>query len=168
MKFLMLASITLQLLALEAHAQTPTREDLRKTVIHQAEIGRELAAEVTASNAQLASAQKQIAALRIVVASATQQIEIANGRVVTLNAAIEKMTAWGVAQQARAEVAEKDLRATLERYHRLKIIAALLVAALSTLAALQLGPLLSLAGPYGALLPVAAGAAGFAVIWFLL
>jgi hypothetical protein len=107
----------------------------------------------------------------------------AQSKLATLQVDIDKLTAWGVEQQTLKNTALLDLTKsqkalsqekaahakTLDRYHRLKLIAGLIAAVVGVLAFLQLMPMLGVfLGPYAPLLPVGGGALGFALAYFLL
>lgn len=131
---------------------------------------------------QLDGALMTIGGQRAEILKLSVDLEAARVAKAAVDAQVSALNDWGVAQQARADAAEvakhrteialqaeKQARAeTLYRYHRLKLIAALIGAVVGVLLSLRLGGLITFANPYGALVPVLAGAAGFSLIWFLL
>jgi hypothetical protein len=104
---------------------------------------------------------------------ANERIVTADQEIVKLNVAITNLTDWGVGWQSKAIVAQAELtkekqdhEATKSRYHRAKIILAILAAVAGVFLGLQF---MNLAPPpYNFLVP--AGGAGLfaALVWFLL
>jgi hypothetical protein len=104
---------------------------------------------------------------------ANEKIASANDEIVKLNTAITNLTEWGVGWQSKAIVVQAELakekqdhEATKGRYHRAKIILAILAAAAGVFLGLQFMNLVP--PPYNFLVP--AGGAGLfaALVWFLL
>jgi len=104
---------------------------------------------------------------------ANERIVTADQEIVKLNVAITNLTDWGVGWQSKAIVAQAELekekvehKATLTRYHRAKLILAVLAAAAGVFLGLQFMNLVP--PPYNFLVP--AGGAGLfaALVWFLL
>jgi len=97
---------------------------------------------------------------------AKKELETAKGETLVVQKKADDLQAWGVVQQAEKEKYIKKYNETVAKYHRLKMIAALIAAAVGVLIGLQF---MNLAPPpYNFAVPVGAAALFAGLVWMFL
>lgn len=125
--------------------------------------GRELLKGITF---ELKSAKEENRRLKNSLATATKKIQQAEAKTIEVQKSADALKEWGILQQIEAQKYFKKFNETLKRYHRLKLIAALIAAAAGVLLGLQFMNLVP--PPYNLGVPIG-GAALFALsVWFFL
>lgn len=168
--FLMSAFLILNLLSLTARAQTVTREDLRRTVVHMQQLAREMQSELDAATVAKLALSNQITALEATLSEAQARAD-------TLQAQLDEQTRLqaeklnaAIAAAAQAESqrdrARADLTHVLGKYHFLKLLGASLCAGLVFLLVWRFSP--ALAGPWALVVYLIPPAAAFAAFCSLL
>lgn len=171
MKTILMSSLLIiNLLSLTARAQTVTREDLRKTVVHMQQLARELQGDLDAATAGKLALAAQLS-------KADAALQEAGSRADALQAQIDEQAKLqaerlntALAAAARAEQqrdrAKADLAHVLGKYHFLKLLGASLLAALVFLLVWRFSP--PVVGPWAIAIytipPAAAFAAFFAIL----
>lgn len=116
--------------------------------------------------AELKAAKAQIKSLQQSLSKAQEELTAANAKTTQLQKDIDKLTEWGVAQQAEKNKYIAKYESTVKKYHKLKAIAALIAAAVGVLLGLQF---MNLAPPpYNLGVPVGAATLFAALVWFFL
>lgn len=125
--------------------------------------GREIVKEITA---ELKSAKEENTKLKSSLNKALEQVKTAEAKTVEVQKAADALKEWGVIQQAEAQKFMEKYNKAVKRYHKLKMIAALIAAAGGVLLGLQF---MNLAPPpYNFGVPVGAGVLFAALVWFFL
>lgn len=125
--------------------------------------GRQLVKEISA---ELKSAKAENTNLKNSLAKASEQVKQAEAKTVEVQKAADALKEWGIIQQAEAQKFMEKYNKAVKRYHRLKMIAALIAAAGGVLLGLQF---MNLAPPpYSFGIPVGAAALFAALVWFFL
>lgn len=137
-------------------APTPTP---KPTIQDGRLIAREIAAELKA-------AKEENTKLKNSLTKATEQVKTAEAKTLDVQKAADALKEWGIIQQAEAQKFMEKYNNAVKRYHRLKMIAALIAAAGGILLGLQF---MNLAPPpYNFGIPVGAAALFAAIVWFFL
>jgi hypothetical protein len=125
--------------------------------------GREIVKGITA---ELKAAKEENTKLKASLDKALQQTKTAEAKTVEVQKSADALKEWGVIQQAEAQKFMEKYNKAVKRYHRLKLIAALIAAAGGVLLGLQF---MNLAPPpYNLGVPVGAAALFAALVWFFL
>lgn len=125
--------------------------------------GRELIKDIAN---ELKSAREANSKLKNNLATAIKNVQKAEAETSQVQKAADALKTWGIQQQMEAQKHFQKLTDTLKRYHRLKLIAALIAAAGGVLLGLQF---MNLAPPpYNLGVPIGAAALFAALVWFFL
>jgi hypothetical protein len=125
--------------------------------------GRLIAREIAA---ELRSAKEENTKLKNSLAIANANVKKGFDEIVKLNNDITNLKEWGINQQLEAQKYQEKYTKAVKRYHRLKLIAALIAAAGGVLLGLQFMNLVP--PPYNLGVPVGGAALFAALVWFLL
>jgi hypothetical protein len=116
--------------------------------------------------AELRFARDENNKLKNSLANATRKLEQAETKTVEVQKAADALKEWGIIQQAEAQKFMEKYNNTVKRYHKLKLIAAIIAAAGGILLGLQF---MNLAPPpYNFGIPIGAAALFAALVWFFL
>jgi hypothetical protein len=141
---------------------TPVQVEVKKdpaTISNARQIIKEL-------NTELQNAKQQNAKLKDNLERANQKVASAQLETQKVQEAADKLKEWGIVQQAEKLQWMEKFEKAIKRYHRLKMIAALIAAAAGVFIGLQFMNLVP--PPYNFGVPIG-GAALFAMlVWFLL
>lgn len=125
--------------------------------------GREIVKEI---GNELKAAKEENTKLKASLDKALLQVKTAEAKTVEVQKSADALKEWGVIQQAEAQKFMEKYNSAVKRYHRLKMIAALIAAAVGVLLGLQL---MNIAPPpYNLGVPVGAAALFAALVWFFL
>lgn len=125
--------------------------------------GRQLVKELST---ELKTAKVENSNLKNSLAKASEQVKQAELKTIEVQKAADALKEWGIIQQAEAQKFMEKYNKAVKRYHRLKMIAALIAAAVGVLLGLQF---MNLAPPpYNLGVPVGAAALFAALVWFFL
>jgi hypothetical protein len=125
--------------------------------------GRELVKEIAA---ELKIAKDENTRLKTSLSNASAKLQQAEARTVEVQKSADALKEWGIIQQAEAQKFMEKYNNAVKRYHKLKLIAALIAAAGGVLLGLQF---MNLAPPpYNIGVPVGAAALFAALVWFFL
>lgn len=139
---------------------TPTPTVVKKPTVQD---GRQLVKELSV---ELRSAKEENSKLKNSLSKASEQIKQAEAKTFEVQKAADALKEWGIIQQAEAQKFMEKYNKAVKRYHRLKMIAALIAAAGGVLLGLQF---MNLAPPpYNLGVPVGAAALFAALVWFFL
>lgn len=125
--------------------------------------GRELVKNITF---ELKSAKEENGRLKNSLALATKKIQQAEAKTIEVQKSADALKEWGIQQQIEAQKYFNKFTETLKRYHRLKLIAALIAAAAGVLLGLQFMNLVP--PPYNLGVPIGGAALFAALVWFFL
>lgn len=141
---------------------TPTQVEVKKdpaTISNARQIIKEL-------NTELQSAKQQNANLKNNLERANQKVASAELETQKVQQAADKLKEWGIVQQAEKFQWMEKFEKAIKRYHRLKMIAALIAAAAGVFVGLQFMNLVP--PPYNFGVPIGGAALFAALVWFLL
>jgi len=139
---------------------TPTVVEKTKTPIQDAKL---LVKELTS---ELNVAKLENSKLKTNLDQANENVKKGFLEITKLNEDIKLLKEWGVIQQAEAQKWLEKYTKAVKRYHRLKLIAALIAAAAGVLFGLQF---MNLAPPpYNFGIPIGGAALFAALVWFFL
>jgi hypothetical protein len=125
--------------------------------------GRELVKEITA---ELKAAKQENQNLKASLERATDKVTRAEAKTLEVQKAADALKEWGIIQQTEAQKFMQKYNDAVKRYHRLKVIAAIIAAAGGVLFGLQFMALVP--PPYNLGIPIG-GAALFALlVWLFL
>ena len=125
--------------------------------------GREIVKGIAA---ELKAAKDENAKLKVSLDKALQQTKNAEAKTVEVQKSADALKEWGIIQQAEAQKFMEKYNSAVKRYHRLKLIAAIIAAAGGVLLGLQF---MNFAPPpYNIGVPVGAAALFAALVWFFL
>jgi hypothetical protein len=125
--------------------------------------GREIVKGIAA---ELKAAKEENAKLKVSLDKATQQVATAEAKTVEVQKSADALKEWGIIQQAEAQKFMEKYNNAVKRYHRLKLIAAIIAAAGGVLLGLQF---MNFAPPpYNIGVPIGAAAWRSALVWFFL
>jgi hypothetical protein len=125
--------------------------------------GREIVREISV---ELKAAKEENAKLKVSLDKATAQVKDAEAKTVEVQKSADALKEWGIIQQAEAQKFMERYNNAVKRYHRLKIIAAVIAAAVGVLLGLQF---MNFAPPpYNIGVPVGSAALFAALVWFFL
>lgn len=125
--------------------------------------GRELLKELTA---ELKIAKQENANLKSSLARATDKVSRAEAKTMEVQKAADTLKEWGIIQQIEAQKFMEKYNNAVGRYHRLKMIAALISAAAGVFIGLQFMSLVP--PPYNLGVPFGAAGLFAALVWFFL
>ena len=125
--------------------------------------GREIVKEI---GTELKSAKEENAKLKTSLDKALEKIKIAEAQTFVVQKQADDLKEWGVIQQAEAQKFMQKYNDAVKRYHRLKMIAALVAAAVGVLLGLQIMGFVP--PPYSLLVPVGGAGLFAALVWFFL
>ena len=125
--------------------------------------GREIVKEI---GTELKSAKEENAKLKASLDRALGQVKTAEAQTVVVQQQADDLKEWGVIQQAEAQKFMQKYNDAVKRYHRLKMIAALIAAAVGVLLGLQIMGFVP--PPYSLLVPVGAAGLFASLVWFFL
>lgn len=125
--------------------------------------GRELLKELSA---ELKTAKQENANLKSSLARATDKVSRAEAKTMEVQKAADTLKEWGIIQQAEAQKFMEKYNNAVKRYHRLKMIAALIAAAAGVFIGLQFMNLVP--PPYNLGVPFGAAGLFAALVWFFL
>jgi hypothetical protein len=125
--------------------------------------GREIVKGIAA---ELKAAKEENVKLKASLDKATQQVATAEAKTVEVQKSADALKEWGIIQQTEAQKFMEKYNNAVKRYHRLKLIAAIIAAAGGVLLGLQF---MNFAPPpYNIGVPVGAAALFAALVWFFL
>ena len=125
--------------------------------------GREIVKEIST---ELKAAKEENIKLKTSLDKALEQVKTAEAKTFEVQKSADALKEWGIIQQAEAQKFMEKYNKAVKRYHRLKMIAALIAAAVGVLLGLQF---MNLAPPpYNFGVPVGAAALFAALVWFFL
>lgn len=125
--------------------------------------GREIVREI---GVELKAAKEENTKLKTSLDKALEQVKTAEAKTLEVQKSADALKEWGIIQQAEAQKFMDKYNKAVKRYHRLKMIAALIAAAGGVLLGLQF---MNLAPPpYNLGVPVGAAALFAALVWFFL
>jgi len=125
--------------------------------------GRELIRQISE---ELKSAKEENTKLKISLDKALNQVKTAENKTLEVQKSADALKEWGIIQQAEAQKFIEKYNNAVKRYHRLKLLAAIIAAAGGVLLGLQF---MNLAPPpYNFGVPVGAAALFAAIVWFFL
>lgn len=125
--------------------------------------GREIVKEI---GTELRLAKEQNAKLKVSLDRALEQVKTAEAQTVVVQKQADDLKEWGVIQQAEAQKFMQKYNDAVKRYHRLKMIAALIAAAVGVLLGLQVMSFVP--PPYSLLVPVGGAGLFATLVWFFL
>lgn len=125
--------------------------------------GREIVKEI---GTELKSAKEQNAKLKVSLDKALEQVKTAEAQTAVVQKQADDLKEWGVIQQAEAQKFMQKYNDAVKRYHRLKMIAALIAAAVGVLLGLQIMGFVP--PPYSLLVPVGGAGLFATLVWFFL
>jgi hypothetical protein len=117
-------------------------------------------------NSELQAAKQQNLKLKDNLDRANAKVVSAEKEVLIVKEAVEKLKEWGVVQQAEKFKWMEKYEKAVKRYHRLKMIAALIAAAAGVFLGLQLMNLVP--PPYNVGVPVGGAILFSSLVWFIL
>jgi hypothetical protein len=117
-------------------------------------------------NSELQTAKQQNIKLKDNLDRANVKVASAEKEVLIVKEAIEKLKEWGVVQQAEKFKWMEKYEKAVKRYHRLKMIAAVIAAAAGVFLGLQLMKLVP--PPYNIGVPVGGAILFSSLVWFIL
>lgn len=117
-------------------------------------------------NTELQNTKAQNAKLKDNLERANSKIASAEAEVQIVKAAIEKLKEWGIVQQAEKFKWMEKYEKAVKRYHRLKMIAALIAAAAGVFVGLQFMNLVP--PPYNFSVPIGGALLFSTLVWLLL
>jgi hypothetical protein len=125
--------------------------------------GRDLIKDIAT---ELKQARDENQKLKISLANATKKLEQAEVKTAEVQKSADSLKEWGILQQAEAQKFMEKYNNAVKRYHRLKLIAAIIAAAGGVLLGLQF---MNFAPPpYNIGVPVGAAALFAALVWLFL
>jgi hypothetical protein len=125
--------------------------------------GREIVKGIAA---ELKAAKEENTKLKASLDKATQQVITAEAKTLEVQKSADALKEWGIIQQAEAQKFMEKYNKAVKRYHRLKLIAAIIAAAGGVLLGLQF---MNLAPPpYNFGVPVGFAALFAMLVWFFL
>lgn len=125
--------------------------------------GREIVKGIAA---ELKVAKDENTKLKTSLANATTKLQQAEAKTAEVQKSADALKDWGILQQAEAQKYFEKYTKAVKRYHRLKLIAAIIAAAGGVLLGLQF---MNFAPPpYNIGVPVGAAALFAALVWFFL
>lgn len=125
--------------------------------------GRELIKKI---GAELQTAKQENVKLKDSLTKASQRVVDAEAKTAVVQQQADNLKEWGNVQQAEAHKFMKKYNDAVKRYHRLKMIAAIIAAAVGVLLGLQF---MNLAPPpYNFGVPVGAATLFAGMVWFFL
>jgi hypothetical protein len=125
--------------------------------------GRELVKGIAT---ELKAAKDENIKLKANLAAASSKLQQAEAKTVEVQKSADALKEWGIVQQAEAQKFMEKYTNAVKRYHRLKLIAAIIAAAGGVLLGLQF---MNLAPPpYNLGVPAGAAALFAALVWFFL
>lgn len=143
-----------------ALAVSPTPKSVAKPTIQDSrELVREIAVE-------LKSAKEENQRLKSTLNRATEQVKIAEQRTLDVQKQADALKEWGIIQQQQAHKFMEKYNSAVKRYHRLKLIAALIAAAAGVFVGLQFMNLVP--PPYNFGVPVGGAILFSTLVWLLL
>jgi hypothetical protein len=125
--------------------------------------GRQLVKEIAI---ELKAAKDENARLKVSLNKASEQVKKAEQRTLEVQKQADALKEWGIIQQQQAHKFMEKYNNAVKRYHRLKMIAALIAAAAGVFIGLQFMNLVP--PPYNFGVPIGAAALFAALVWFLL
>jgi hypothetical protein len=125
--------------------------------------GRQLVREIAA---ELKAAQVENLRLKDSLSKAGEKIKQAEFRTTEVQKSADALKEWGIIQQAEAQKFMEKYNNAVKRYHRLKMIAALIAAAAGVFIGLQFMNLVP--PPYNFGVPIGGAALFAALVWFFL
>ena len=125
--------------------------------------GREIVKEI---GTELKAAKAENAKLKTSLDKALEQVKVAETKTFEVQKSADALKEWGIIQQAEAQKFMKRYNDAVKRYHRLKMIAALIAAAVGVLLGLQFMALVP--PPYNLGVPIGGAALFAALVWFFL
>ena len=125
--------------------------------------GREIVKEISA---ELKAAKEENVKLKTSLDKASERVKTAEAQTVVVQKQADDLKEWGVIQQAEAQKFMQKYNDAVKRYHRLKMIAALIAAAVGVLLGLQIMGFVP--PPYSLLVPVGGAGLFAALVWFFL
>lgn len=115
---------------------------------------------------ELKAAKDENTKLKASLQKAIQEVKTAEAKTVEVQKSADLLKEWGMLQQSEAQRFMEKYNSAVKRYHRLKLIAALIAAAGGILLGLQL---MNLAPPpYNLGVPIGAAGLFAALVWFFL
>lgn len=125
--------------------------------------GREIVKEI---GTELKAAKEENIKLKTSLDRALEQVKNAEAKTVEVQKSADALKEWGIIQQAEAQKFMEKYNKAVKRYHRLKLIAAVIAAAVGVLLGLQF---MNMAPPpYNLSIPVGGAALFAALVWFFL
>lgn len=125
--------------------------------------GRQLINELSA---ELRKAKQENESLKNSLQKANENVNAAELKATEVQKAADALKEWGIIQQAEAQKFIEKYNNAVKRYHRLKLIAALIAAAVGVLVGIQF---INLAPPpYNLGIPFGGAAFFAALVWFFL
>lgn len=125
--------------------------------------GREIVKEI---GIELKAAKEENTKLKTSLDKALEQVKNAEAKTVEVQKSADALKEWGIIQQAEAQKFMEKYNDAVKRYHRLKMIAALIAAAVGVLLGLQIMGFVP--PPYSLLVPVGSAGLFAALVWFFL
>lgn len=125
--------------------------------------GRELLKQLSA---ELQTAKQQNTNLKSNLAKAVDKVSQAEARTLKVQTAADALKQWGIIQQIEAQKFMEKYNNAVKRYHRLKMIAALIAAAVGVFIGLQF--MILVPPPYNLGVPFGAAGLFAALVWFFL
>lgn len=117
-------------------------------------------------NSELTQARESNKNLKENLVKAENKLKQSEEKTIEVQKQADNLKEWGIIQQAQAQKFMEKYNNAVKRYHRLKLIAAAIAAAVGVLLGLQF---MSLAPPpYNLGVPVGAAGLFAALVWFLL
>ena len=140
--------------------QQVVKEEPKKPTISE---GRNIVKEI---KAELVSAKEENTKLKTSLANAQAKLKQSEERTVEVQKSADALKEWGIIQQAEAQKFMEKYNAAVKRYHRLKIIAAVIAAGVGVLLGLQFMKLAP--PPYNLGVPFGGALLFSSLVWFLL
>ena len=125
--------------------------------------GREIVKEI---GTELKSAKEENAKLKASLDKALEQVKSAEAQTLVVQKQADDLKEWGIIQQAEAQKFMQKYNDAVKRYYRLKMIAAIIAAAVGVLLGLQFMALVP--PPYNLGIPIGGAALFAALVWFFL
>lgn len=125
--------------------------------------GREIVKEIAS---ELKAAKEENGRLKNSLAAATKKVQQAEAKTIEVQKSADTLKEWGIQQQIEAQKYFQKFTDTLKRYHKLKLIAALIAAAGGILLGLQFMNLVP--PPYNLGVPIGAAVLFGALVWLFL